>query len=85
MEADTITEVDDDDIYFKFATADRSVFIRRGYSNNNLIGNTNNKKIASAFQRAGITYNQNFMLIPFFVPISPALCLHKKGDGNETN
>ena len=54
MEADTITEVDDDDIYFKSATADRSVFIRRGYGNNDLIGNTNNKKIASAFQRAGI-------------------------------
>lgn len=42
------------DVYFKFATTDRGVSVRCGYSNNNLIGNTDNKEITTAFQRAGI-------------------------------
>ena len=56
------------DVYFKFATTDRGVSVRCGYSNNNLIGNTDNKEITTAYQRAGIGYHSTtqrlyFMLI----------------------
>lgn len=42
-----------DDIYSKPATTDRSLFAGRGYSNNDPIGNTDDKEITTAYQRAG--------------------------------
>lgn len=42
-----------DDVYFKSATTDRSLSAGRGYSNNDPIGNTDDKEITTAYQRAG--------------------------------
>ena len=42
-----------DDVYFKSATTDRSISVGCGYGNNNPVGNTDDKEIIKAYQRAG--------------------------------
>lgn len=64
-----------DDIYSKPATTDRSVSVRRGYSDNDLIGNTNNKEITTAYQRAGNGYYSTTQKLYFYV--NRSLGVHK--------
>ena len=58
-----------DDIYSKPATTDRSVSAGRGYSNNDPIGNTDDKEITTAFQRAGETIaNSHYIDFKYYSP-----------------
>ena len=67
------------DVYFKFATTDRGVSVRCGYSNNNLIGNTDNKEITTATTEGGhpFTYYSflSLSIIFLFAQNPLALCI----------
>ena len=67
------------DVYFKFAAADRGVSVRRGHSDNDLIGNTDNKEITTATQRAGNNLLLLFIVKYYFPfrakPARPLYCI----------
>lgn len=67
------------DVYFKFAAADRGVSVRRGHSDNDLIGNTNNKEITTATTEGGhpFTYYSflSLSIIFLFAQNPLALCI----------